>query len=1426
MRNRKVIPMLCLSALLAGGIFLGAAKPVQAADSDFSGAYDAMFKLSGDHIENVKNNGGKYGASELKYLIDGNTSTHWETGKPNSTTFKNEVVFTFDESVELGSIVYYPRKNGAANKGFPTEYSVYASDSGSGDDFELVTHGSAAVASGAATIEFEPTSFQRLKFVFDKANQNWAAGAEMMFYYPDLLPKEVAQIFSDGTMTALKPEYQNVEVLEEMLDRAKAHPDPDLEEKVQKALDIQRGEVDYVSEVFTVEQRGATREHSTKVLRTGGYSTDMLPTGYAALSGDQVKIYVDVEEGAPLPSVIFTQQVGKFSDWYRTKKLHQGENIFTVPKIFKDSWSYKAIPGGAIYILNPYTPEEQGAAPRIRIEGAEKYPLFREGDNEQAFLEFLQEYKQKLEAYPETTVDVVELCSDKILLNGNMKSAATFFKNGKTPQAVLDFHDLRQEQLLDFAGIDDREFIHSRYNSRANVRLMQPFAAGYAAGDHVGVQQGSINTFFRGELTGWLYSHELGHQLDTREGCIAEVTNNMWANRIAVDMQNESDRVKYGNIFKNQASDDYADLVSGNNELAMFWQLYLLNEDYWRNYQSAYRENLLKDAGLTKKERMAVVSCYAVGMDVIEHFERYKFVERNENIDQALASLNIPKASENIKPWYLWTKATKDRVSTFGQNYIPQITNITKNGSNFTVTLSIDESADQALLGYEVMEDGKVLGFTSGKSFTGTYTDDGQAHIYTVRAYDLRLNASEVSEAKEINFRRPSIQVTGSTMVPLRGVFQPMDLVRANSYDGTDITANITVAENNVDTSARGMYQVVYQVADEEGNTAQLAVDIEVVSGFTYLSDLQETSASVGYGSFMKDKSIKGGTITLLRNQVPVTFSKGLGTHASSSVIYDLQGKYTYFESYVGIDQAVKGAKAANAKFRVAADGVVVYESGVMKADTDAEYVKLDMRNVNTLELITDSNGANGSDHTVWGGARVATSNSVPVIHARNATFLNPESVDLGAVISQVTAEDVEDGDLTGAVSYDTNFQEGRTGSFDIIYSVTDSDGNTTSVARKIVVVNDFVYASDTDWKSAKVGWGKIQKDRSLNGKAITLAGDDGVRTYEKGLGVHAYSEVVYDLTDKDYYYFTSDAGVDNTAGNAVSSVTFEIYVDGVLAGETPVMRKGTPAVQFCVDVSNAKELKLVVTAAGNGNGNDHANWADAKFLTAVKEAEKDDLFQLISQAQELEQEKYTAESWEVFAGVLMQAQEVYERKNASQEETDLTVAALKEGIEQLKLLTDTSELEDIFAFAEKMTSLDYVDPALNHRETRLMNVKLAMEDKKFILESQATQEEIDQTIAVMRYHIEETGQVYEKGKEPVRFVESEDTVQLPDENMQEGDTDVYGGDGGVQEEENNSSQTQPEILPEAVEHPSEDMFDSGDLTQSEWELEGMFTDF
>ena len=139
-------------------------------------------------------------------------------------------------------------------------------------------------------------------------------------------------------------------------------------------------------------------------------------------------------------------------------------------------------------------------------------------------------------------------------------------------------------------------------------------------------------------------------------------------------------------------------------------------------------------------------------------------------------------------------------------------------------------------------------------------------------------------------------------------------------------------------------------------------------------------------------------------------------------------------------------------------------------------------------------------------------------------------------------------------------------------------------------------YLSDLNWVGTPTnGWGPAEKDQS-NGE--TEAGDGNTmtingQTYSKGLGVHAYSQVTYNLGG-NYDNFYSDIGLDDEC--AGGTVSFQIYVDGTLAFSSGVMVQSDDAQPVIVDVSGANELILEVTNGGDGNGCDHANWAGARL--------------------------------------------------------------------------------------------------------------------------------------------------------------------------------------------------------------------------------------
>jgi hypothetical protein len=56
--------------------------------------------------------------------------------------------------------------------------------------------------------------------------------------------------------------------------------------------------------------------------------------------------------------------------------------------------------------------------------------------------------------------------------------------------------------------------------------------------------------------------------------------------------------------------------------------------------------------------------------------------------------------------------------------------------------------------------------------------------------------------------------------------------------------------------------------------------------------------------------------------------------------------------------------------------------------------------------------------------------------------------------------------------------------------------------------------------------------------------------------------------------------------------LTFAVQADGRTLVTTPTLKGKAAAVPIDVDVAGAQVLDLVVGDAGDGNGNDHGDWA------------------------------------------------------------------------------------------------------------------------------------------------------------------------------------------------------------------------------------------
>lgn len=437
------------------------------------------------------------------------------------------------------------------------------------------------------------------------------------------------------------------------------------------------------------------------------------------------------------------------------------------------------------------------------------------------------------------------------------------------------------------------------------------------------------------------------------------------------------------------------------------------------------------------------------------------------------------------------------------------------------------------------------------------------------------------------------------------------------STDGVNFTTVATLsatANFYTDASAAAGTTCTYRIVGvgaggtNGGSNTATATTLSAGTLPQYLSDLSWTSATAGFGTVQKDKSINGNAITLNGTIYP----KGLGTHASSTIVYALGGQYSTFASDVGIDAEEDGKGTGSVDFQVIGDGVTLFDSGILTNDI-VKHVNISVAGVKTLQLIA-ANGLAGSidfDHADWAGAAVYGTPTAPLaptgllatLAANNTTATltwTPGSANQSGFTIQRSTDGTTFSTIgtTTATSYTDAgpLAAGATYTYRILATNaqgTSAPSNTAAVttpASGTVTVS----VSDMTPTSATTGYGSVMKDKTVNGNPITL---NGV-VYTKGVGVHAVSTLTYALGGQ-YTTFTSDVGVDDEEnGKGVGSVIFQVIGDGVMLYTSGVRNNGTAPAHVGVSVAGVQQLQLVATNGVAGSIDyDHADWAGATLV-------------------------------------------------------------------------------------------------------------------------------------------------------------------------------------------------------------------------------------
>ena len=222
--------------------------------------------------------------------------------------------------------------------------------------------------------------------------------------------------------------------------------------------------------------------------------------------------------------------------------------------------------------------------------------------------------------------------------------------------------------------------------------------------------------------------------------------------------------------------------------------------------------------------------------------------------------------------------------------------------------------------------------------------------------------------------------------------------------------------------------------------------------GTNYLSDLHWLSDTTNPVPILLDQDSAGNSLRLHGT----AYLKGLGAQPYSCIQYSLGGAASRFRADVGVDDDVC-CSAGSVIFRVWADSVKLYDSGVMTSGSTPQAIDVDVTGKNILALeVTDAGDGSVNDYADWAGARIVVPTLPPAVPVMLAAAAAPNQIALSWYAS------------TGANSYNLKRSTTSNGPFEVIASTnttafTDADVVQDAVYYYIVsAVNTFGESADS----------------------------------------------------------------------------------------------------------------------------------------------------------------------------------------------------------------------------------------------------------------------------------------------------------------------------------------------------------------------------
>ncbi|MBC2080402.1 DUF5011 domain-containing protein [Listeria booriae] len=376
-------------------------------------------------------------------------------------------------------------------------------------------------------------------------------------------------------------------------------------------------------------------------------------------------------------------------------------------------------------------------------------------------------------------------------------------------------------------------------------------------------------------------------------------------------------------------------------------------------------------------------------------------------------------------------------------------------------------------------EDGDVTGNVTVTANDVNVNQEGTYHVtYSVTDSDDNTTTKTITVTVTSN-DAPVITAADKT-VKKGASFDPMAGVSASDTEDGNVTDKVTVTANDVDTSAVGTYHVTYSVTDSDGNTTTKTITVTVTSNDAPVITASDKTLKKGASfdpmvgvtaSDVEDGNVTDN-VTVTANDVDTSV---VGTYHVTYSVTDSDGNTTTKTITVTVtsndapvitasDKTLKKGGSFDPMAGVSAsdteDGNVTSSVSVTANDVDTSAVGT----YHVTYSVTDSDG-NTTTKTI---TVTVTSNDAPVIVASDQTIKKGKAFD---VMAGVSASDLEDGDVTSGITVTANDVDTNTvGTYHVTYSVTDSDGNTTTKTITVTITSNDAPTFTTSDVYLKVG--------------------------------------------------------------------------------------------------------------------------------------------------------------------------------------------------------------------------------------------------------------------------------------------------------------------------------------------------------------------